>query len=101
MDCTNCNKLTGNYNKDKSICGRCREVLKIDIALSIRGEDRVYLSERNRNTHGRKGKLTATEKNDIYWANKRDGRSMRRLVEEYGVSLGTICNTIRAYKGTS
>lgn len=85
MICDECDKLTGDYKADKSICGSCREVLKIDLVLEIRGKGgckhgRIYLSESNRNKKGRKKVLTATEQNDIYWAHERDGGSVPRTV---------------------
>jgi hypothetical protein len=97
MDCSNCDKPTGDYKTDKSICGSCREVLKIDIVRRIRGDERIYLSESNRNKNGRKKKLTATDRNEIYWAIKRDGRTMQSLADEYSVSKGTVFNAIHSY----
>jgi len=94
MKCFTCQKRTNVYNADKEICAACREVLKVDLVNMILGLDPVYLSENNRNKKGRKPKLTATQKNDVYWEHRR-GVSMGKLSKKYGVSKSTIFNTIQ------
>lgn len=93
MICFKCEKLTGDYDTDKMTCACCREALKIDIVRILRGMDRVYLSEGNRNKAGRKRKLTADERNDIKYVYK-TGTSMGELARRYQVSKGTIFNIV-------
>lgn len=93
MECYNCDKRTGDYHADKEICAACREVLKVDLVNKVLELDPVYLSESNRYKKGRKPKLTATQKNDIYHEHRR-GASMDQLAVKYGVSKTTICNTV-------
>lgn len=93
MKCFSCNKRTDNYNADKEICAACREILKVDLVKMVLDLDRVYLSESNRNKNGRKPKLTATQKNDIYHKYSQGNVSMNQLAKKYGVSRTTIYNT--------
>lgn len=93
MKCYTCDKHTGDYNADKEICAACREVLKVDLVNMVLDLDPVYLSESNRNKKGRKPKLTATQKNDIYHEHMR-GTSMDQLAAKYEVSKATIYNTV-------
>ncbi|MFL0198144.1 hypothetical protein ACJDU8_21630 [Clostridium sp. WILCCON 0269] len=81
MKCFKCDKITGEYEKDKDICAKCREVLKIDIVREVLQLDPVYLSENNRHKSGRPRKLTATEESDIYYAYKRKEMSMGELAK--------------------
>lgn len=90
MVCFKCDKLTNDYEADKMTCASCREVFKIDLVKLVLGLDPIYLSEANRNKKGRKSKLTATEKHDIYWKYQRQEYSIRQLAKKYGVSVGTI-----------
>lgn len=94
MKCFSCKKRTDNYSADKRICAACREVLKVDLVKMVLSLDRVYLSEKNRNKNGRKQKLTATQKNDIYHEYRQGNVSMNQLAKKYGVSRTTIYNAV-------
>lgn len=48
IKCQDCEKTPS-----KTLCGRCREVLKVDMALIFRDMDRIYLTESTRNNAGR------------------------------------------------
>lgn len=96
MECTNCDKLTGDYMTDKETCAYCRDVLKVDIAYMLQGMTPIYLSEHNRNKQGRKRKLTATQQGRIKYRYTQ-GESMGALAKEYGVSKGTIWNIVHKY----
>ena len=86
-----CDKLTGIYRKDLVNCGRCREVLKIDLVRIITEMEKIYLTETLRNKSGRKSKLTTTEKRDIKHARRR-GERVTDLAKKYKVSRVTIYN---------
>lgn len=88
---THCDKLTGIYKKDLKICGRCREVMKIDLVRIITKMEKIYLTETLRNKSGRKSKLTTMEKRDIKHARRR-GERVTDLAKKYKVSRGTIYN---------
>ncbi len=94
MRCFSCKKRTDNYSADKIICAACREVLKVDLVKRVLDLEPVYLSESNRNKNGRKPKLTATQRNDIFHEYRRGHVSMNQLAEKYGVSKTTIYNTV-------
>lgn len=95
VKCFFCKKRTDNYSADKSICAACREVLKVDLVNMVLDLEPVYLSESNRNKNGRKQKLTATQKNDIYHEYRQGHVSMNQLAKKYGVSKTTIYNAVR------
>lgn len=95
MRCFSCDKLSGEYKTDKTVCASCKDVLKIDIVLLLLERDPVYLSENTRNKKGRKPKLTATQQHDIKWAHKR-GQSMASLADEYNMSKGSIHRIVHA-----
>ena len=86
-----CDKLTGIYKKDLQICGRCREVMKIDLVRIITKMEKIYLTETMRHKEGRNSKLTTKEQHDIKIA-RRNGKSVTDLAKEYKVSRGTIYN---------
>ncbi len=98
MHCYVCDKLSDNYETDKITCASCRDVFKIDLVRLILELDPVYLSESNRNKRGRKKKLTATERNDIWSIYKNHEKSMSALSKEYNVSKSTIFNIIHEFK---
>ncbi len=84
-----CEKLTGHRGKDQGICGRCREVLKNDLARIVLGMNPIYLSEDNRHKGGKTSKITDKERHSIKTAHG-NGKTMRELAKEYEVSVGTI-----------
>jgi len=88
-----CEKLTGHRGKDQSICGKCREVLKNDLARIVLEMNPIYLSEDNRYRKGKSSTITDKERHSIKTAHE-NGKTMRELVKEYKLSLGTIFNII-------
>ncbi|HZK52959.1 MAG TPA: hypothetical protein VFC84_01960 [Desulfosporosinus sp.] len=92
-----CDKLTGIYKKDLITCGRCREVVKIDLVRIITKMEKIYLTETIRHKDGRKYKLTDMEQQDITYAHK-TGQSMDELAKKYKVSKGTIFNVLHRDK---
>lgn len=93
MKCFTCTEKTGDYKRDKLICARCREVLKVDLVNMVLELDPVYLSEANRNKGGRKPKLTADQMNRLYYDHMLGG-GVRRLAKQYGVRLATVSRII-------
>lgn len=94
MECFKCEKRTNDKDANKHICASCREVLKVDLVDLILGVTPIYLSEQNRHKTGRKSKLTATQKHDIFYEYQRGNTSVRKLAKKYGVSVGTISKHI-------
>lgn len=93
MKCLKCDKLTGKYKRDLQTCARCREVLKIDLVRKVLGMTPTYLDEINRHKQGRPPRITDKQRCDIKH-DHRNGKSMDKLAKEYGVSKGTIFNTL-------
>jgi hypothetical protein len=87
--CSSCSKIPS-----KSVCGACRDVLKIDLVMELQGSDVVYLSENSRCKTGRKPKLSATEQHDIYIAYNNKTATLKKLASEYKVSISTIFNIV-------
>ncbi len=95
-ECQLCQKLNGKtYKQATAICGCCREVKKVDLAAAIKLEDFIILTEEIRNKNGRPRSLTPKDKETIR-ARHRRGTSMRKLSDEYGVSIGTIFNAVHS-----
>lgn len=90
--CSKCSKIPS-----KTVCGACRDVLKIDLVMELQGSDVVYLSENSRCKTGRKPKLSATEQHDIYIAYKNKTATLKKLASEYKVSTSTIFNIVNKY----
>lgn len=60
MQCFTCEKIAGNSRREMvTICGHCREVLKVDLVMVVLKLDPIYLSESNRHKGGRPSKLSA------------------------------------------
>lgn len=87
--CFSCDKLTGNLKIDTPICARCREVLKVDLAMIVKDMDPIYLTERNRNKKGRKSRFDADARNDIKNAYK-NGETIGQIAARLEVSKSTI-----------
>ena len=91
MNCTTCDK-----EPELETCARCREVLKVDLAKIVRGMERIYLSESNRNKKGRPIKITNKQTLfNIKQACKFGSVSKKVLAKKYRVSVRTIYNIAR------
>ena len=89
IDCYECNKITSKYEKNKEICGRCRQTLKIDIVMDLMGKIPVYLDEDNRNKNGRPRQLTFNQGLQISRM-RNHGHSLRKIARVMGVSHSTV-----------
>lgn len=82
---------------EKRECGRCRLVLKHELAEAALGTARVYLDETNRNKNGRPSKT----KDDkvCYRVAKRykEVRSYRKVAEEFGMGKDSVMKIIKSY----
>jgi Mor family transcriptional regulator len=98
VDCHKCTKRTNDRKTSKSICGSCREVLKVDLVWKNLGMDRIYLSEANHNKKGQPLKISkANERQEIKEEN-RSGISMRKLAKKHKVAASTISNIVNEHK---
>ncbi|MCL2410452.1 MAG: hypothetical protein FWC97_02300 [Treponema sp.] len=87
-----------------SACGVCRKVSKAELMNEIMrlneqvNNEKVYLSESNRNKSGRPPTLTKEDKEKIradYSADPKKN-SYSKLAYKYAVSKGTISNVIKS-----
>lgn len=95
MICFSCNKIDDkDYQAKKVICGRCREVLKVDLVNLILDLIPTYLNETNRNKDGAPPKLTYSQKSSIKYNFKSGKVSAINLAKKYGVSRSLIYSII-------
>jgi len=95
MNCFSCEKIKEkDYQARKAICGRCREVLKVDIVDLLRKTIPIYLTEINRNNNGAPLKLTLSQRSSIKYNFKSGKVSAINLAKKYGVSRSLIYSIV-------
>lgn len=95
MVCDNCIKIIEkDYKARKVICGRCREILKVDLVDLLQERMPVYLTEMNRNKKGRPCKLSYSQKSSVKYKYKYKSIGATTLAKNYNVSRATIYNII-------
>lgn len=75
--CSKCSKIPS-----KTVCGACKDVLKIDLVMELPRLDVVYLSENSRCKTGKKPKLSATDQHDIYIAYNNKTATLKKLASD-------------------
>lgn len=74
----------------KDCCQYCRDITKAELADFVRGNVRVYLSERNR--------ANRAKPISDYWLEDTWEMSCRKAAKYFGVSAQTVSRARRAYK---
>ena len=92
MKCWQCEK-----EKTKTVCGACREVLKIDLVEHIMGMNRVYIDEHNRN-NGRPWVIKDDKLRYQIWELHQQGFSYRQIEDKLGVSKSSVAKVVNQYK---
>ncbi|MBC8580474.1 hypothetical protein [Zhenhengia yiwuensis] len=90
--CQSCDRIP-----EKHECGRCRQVLKHELAEIVRGEAKIYLDENSRNKKGRPSKIKDSTFQYNVAKRYKELNSYRKVGEEFGLSKGTVAKIIKIY----
>lgn len=85
-----CQFCEGEPTREK--CSNCKKIYKEQMARLLQEKEKIYISERN---HGGKKKVNISKENLYFYLSQ--GKSLRKIAQEFQVSAQTISRLRRKY----